>query len=443
MAGGGGSRSPRPDQSVRRPTIPVLATRRQGDYSHLYSLCLFLIAAAFVLDHPGEIFRGLIRIQLSPSNLITDYMAIGGLGAAFFNSGFVGLLSVLLLRRHGVKINGAAIAAIITVCGFAFFGKTIFNSFPITLGTWLYARVNKRPFKDLILTSLYATALGPLVSTLSFGMGFSAWKGIMAGYLAGLLIGFIVAPLSEAFFSFHQGYNLYNTGFAAGIIGMVATGLLRMFDLQVNTVSILSSGNNLILSPAILSLCLILLLVGLRKNSWSFLNYHRLVKRSGRLRCDFVESCGYGVTLINMAIMGFISWSYIMIVGGQINGPSLGALFTIIGFSAYGKHLLNTVPIFMGAFVASILNMHDPSNTVDMIAVLFGSTLAPIAGSFGPLAGILAGFIHVSMVLNIGYLHGGMNLYNNGFSGAFVAAFLPPLLAMVQKSLAKRKTLSP
>jgi hypothetical protein len=36
-----------------------------------------------------------------------------------------------------------------------------------------------------------------------------------------------------------------------------------------------------------------------------------------------------------------------------------------------------------------------------------------------------------------------MNLYNNGFSGAFVAAFLTPLLAMVQKSLAKRKTLSP
>ncbi len=364
---------------------------------------------------------------------MTDYIAIGGIGAAFFNSGVVGLSSVLLLRGYEVRISGAALAGIITVCGFAFFGKTLYNSLPITLGAWFYAYLNKKSFKELAVTSLYATALGPLVSTLSFGMGFPVWKGILAGYLAGFVIGLIITPLANAFFSFHQGYNLYNTGFAAGIIGMVATGLLRMFGLQVNTVSIVSSGNNLTLSVPLLLICLILLLVGLRKNRWSFRNYHRLVKLPGRLRTDFIETCGYGLTLINMGLMGFISWCYIMIAGGQINGPTIGALLTIIGFSAYGKHLLNTIPIFIGAFIASVLNMHDPSNTVDVIAVLFGSTLAPIAGSFGPLAGIAAGFIHVSMALNIGYLHGGMNLYNNGFSGAFVAAFLTPLFTMVQE----------
>ena len=60
-------------------------------------------------------------------------------------------------------------------------------------------------------------------------------------------------------------------------------------------------------------------------------------------------------------------------------------------------------------------------------------TLAPIAGEYGILAGILAGFLHMSLVTNIGFLHAGMNLYNNGFSGGFVAAFLLPLLEAFRK----------
>ena len=32
------------------------------------------------------------------------------------------------------------------------------------------------------------------------------------------------------------------------------------------------------------------------------------------------------------------------------------------------------------------------------------------------------------LVGNVSFLHGGMNLYNNGFSGGFIAAALFPLL---------------
>jgi len=54
--------------------------------------------------------------------------------------------------------------------------------------------------------------------------------------------------------------------------------------------------------------------------------------------------------------------------------------------------------------------------------------LAPISGRFGPLAGMLAGALHMTLTVNIVDLHGGMNLYNNGFSGGLVAATLFPLL---------------
>jgi len=42
--------------------------------------------------------------------------------------------------------------------------------------------------------------------------------------------------------------------------------------------------------------------------------------------------------------------------------------------------------------------------------------------------GLLAGFLHSSVALNVGIVYGGMNLYNNGFAGGLVAGFLLPIL---------------
>lgn len=414
---------------------------KKGSYIHLYVFCTLMVLTAFLLDSPPRVFDGFVRILISPSNLITDYIEIGGLGAAFFNSGLIGLATVFLLHLSRVEMNGAALAGILTVCGFAFFGKTIYNSIPITFGVYLYCLFKKVPFKEVAVTGLFATALGPLISELSFGLELELWKGMLAGCITGIIIGFIVIPLANAFFCFHQGFNLYNTGFTAGIIGMFATGILRMFNLRVETVLIVSSGNNVTLSVFLLALFAVIFMIGLYYNGWSLNGYKQLLGYSGQLRTDYVLKCGYGITLINMAVMGLIAWGYIILIGAQINGACIGALFTILGFSAYGKHPANTIPIFLGAFAASVLNIHDPTGTVAVIAVLFGSTLAPIAGRFGIIAGIFAGFIHVSVTLNVSYLHGGMNLYNNGFSGGFVAALLMPLCVMIAEKFNLKKGL--
>lgn len=415
-------------------------TRKQGSYLHIYTFCTLLLIVAFALDHPAKIWSGFISILFSPSNLITDYIQIGGLGAVFFNSGIIGLITALILRLNRVPLNGAAIAGIITICGFAFFGKNLYNSIPITLGVFFYSLIKKIPFKDVAVTSMFATSLGPLISMLSFGFSLNIWQGVIAGYSAGILIGLIITPLANSFINFHQGFNLYNIGFTAGIIGMFATGILRMFDLQIDTTLILSSGNNLLLNALLLSLFVMILFLGLYYNKWSFANYRKLTRFSGRLRTDFIESCGYGTTLINMSIMGFVSWSYTTLIGGQLNGATIGAIFTVMGFSAFGNHPLNTLSVFLGAFCASMLNTHQPSSTEAIIATLFGSTLAPIAGRFGVFAGIFAGFAHVSMATNISYLHGGMNLYNNGFSGGFVAATLAPIYTTIEETIKAHKT---
>ena len=85
------------------------------------------------------------------------------------------------------------------------------------------------------------------------------------------------------------------------------------------------------------------------------------------------------------------------------------------------------MPIMMGVFLASNLNKYEPSSTTAVLTGLFSTTIAPLAGEFGFLAGIIAGFLHKAVATNTGLIHGGLNLYNNGLAGAFVAAVLLPI----------------
>ena len=69
--------------------------------------------------------------------------------------------------------------------------------------------------------------------------------------------------------------------------------------------------------------------------------------------------------------------------------------------------------VFLGGMVMH-WSLDDPSV---QLACLFCTTLAPVSGYFGWPYGVLAGFIHSSVVLYTGSPVAGMNLYNNGFSG--------------------------
>ena len=104
-----------------------------------------------------------------------------------------------------------------------------------------------------------------------------------------------------------------------------------------------------------------------------------------------------------------------------------------MGFSAYGKHPRNILPIMSGIALGAILLPELSLATPGVqMAALLGTTLAPMAGSFGWLGGILAGFLHICLVMRTGGPVNGLNLYNNGFSGGIVvlvlSSVLPPVL---------------
>ena len=381
-----------------------------------------------------EIAEGLQLIVVAPSILVTDYMAVGNIGAAFFNSGLLMLVAILIAYRSDVNMNGPLMAAVLTVGGFALFGKNIYNVWPIMAGVFLHAKYQQERFSKFILIAYFGTALGPLVSQISFGFDLPLVYSVPLGFSAGILAGFCLPPLANHFVKFHQGFNLYNIGFTAGVTGMFFMAVFRAYDFHNPSTLIVAEGYNHVLSAYLMIMFTIMLIIGLYFSRRVLPGMTRIWLQSGRLVSDFVTTDGFGATMMNMALLGYLSTYYVLLVGGQLNGPIIGGILTIVGFGAFGKHPKNTLPIMAGVYLASLLQIWEPNSTGALLAALFGTTLAPIAGTYGWLYGVIAGFLHMTMVMNVGYLHGGMNLYNNGLSGGFVAAFLVPIFDSLKKS---------
>ncbi|MCI6276062.1 MAG: DUF1576 domain-containing protein [Clostridium sp.] len=397
--------------------------------SYSLSILIFSIFVIFglIVDGPINVFNGLTAIVLSPDILITDYVAVGGIGAAFVNAGLVTLLSIALLIIIGIKPNGSTLMSLWLMAGFSFFGKNILNVWPIIFGVWLYSKYKKEPFLNYSLIALLGTSLAPAVSQLSFVGLFPIYISVPLGCAIGVGIGFVLSPLAANCTKLHQGYNLYNVGFASGLLGTMLMAIFRALGVTFESKFIWSTGNNLIFAVFLITIFLILIAFGVYDNKDALKNTLKITKHSGRLVSDYYIMYGKAA-YINMGILGILSTIIVIIIGGELNGPTMGGIMTIVGFGAFGKHPRNVIPIMIGALLSSILNIWGIASPQMLISMLFSTTLAPIAGQFGWKCGILAGFLHVCTVMNTGYLHGGLNLYNNGLAGGFVAMTLIPLI---------------
>jgi hypothetical protein len=400
---------------------------RNTHFLILSILPIILLILAFLFDTPENIFSGINEIVWAPDILLTDYLAIGGFGAALLNVSLIVLINIIIIYKLNIKINGSIIAVIFTLTGFAFFGKTVFNIWPMYLGGILYAKYKKITFEKIVVVIMFSTCLAPVVSQLAFSADLPLHYGIIIGTLFGIAGGFIITPLSSNISKLHGGYNLYNVGFTAGLLGTLICSLMKSFGIDIRQQLILSSEYSNFFKNLLLIYFVLLIIFGYLINNKSFKGYGKIFKYSGKLVTDFTQLIGYGLTLINMGIMGLICMSFVHITSGDFNGPIIGGILTVVGFSAFGNHPGNSIPIMVGVFLGGILNIWDIQTTPIIIAGIFGTTLAPIAGKYGAYAGIFAGFLHLSMVMNIGIVHGGTNLYNNGFSGGLIASILVPV----------------
>ena len=378
--------------------------------------------------------NGLINIIWSPDVLVTDYIYVGGVGAALINAASVGTFSVFMMKFFKCEHKGLNIMAIWLAVGFAFFGKNVFNITPIVFGSYLYSLYYRKPFSNFAASSLLATSLSPVVSQMPFIGIESPILGVTLAMIVGIILGFIMMPISAFTVRAHAGYNLYNSGFAAGILSIIILSLFTHSGVHIQPVALWGTGYNrelflflliinmfLILAGAILSDFHILKSISIRdyKDSSTIID-DRYVKKGER-------------AYLNMGFMGMMSTLFILALGGELSGPLIGGIFTIIGFSCLGKTLFNIGPPMLGCYLVMLMSGWDMDTSGYLLTVLFSATLAPISSSFGAHWGIIAGIIHMNLAVTLTAVHGGLNLYNNGMAGGFVAMLLVPVILSLKR----------
>ena len=400
--------------------------------------CLFtmivLFATGFLLETPRGIVDGLVTIVLSRDTLITDYFELSSYGATFINAALIMASAMFMLSKLKIHYSGLTMAVLFINIGFALFGKNPINVLPILVGTAIYARVHKVPVSRYAYTALFGSCLSPLVTEMGYLLPFPTFVNFLLAMAIGLFVGFILPPLATHTASMHMGYNLLNMGFAAGLLAFVIVCVLQSVGLSCNSVFIWKEGRPLFLVIGLYGFFLLTSLLGFWINGCSFSGMRHLLKHPGRAVADFVMMDGEGATLINMGMVGAVGVTYILLIGGDLSGPVVGAILSAYGFGAFGVHVKNYIPVMLGVYFSTLVTIYTPDMPGIQLAAIFAYGLAPVAGQFGVLAGIIAGILHAAVVVCSSSLYGGLNLYNNGFSTGLVAIIMVPMLESFMNS---------
>ncbi|MCX8058609.1 MAG: DUF1576 domain-containing protein [Spirochaetes bacterium] len=377
--------------------------------------------------NPLDTLKGFFNIISSPSRLIVDYFYISSPNSAIFNASILAILSLLIIYFNKVKIAGPSIAAIFTVFGFSLFGKNIFNVLPIIIGVYLSAKFVRKNFNEYILISLFGTAISPIVSTIAFESNLSLFYSIPISIFVGILVGFFLPPIGVYLLRMHQGYNLYNIGFTCGFFGLFIGSILKKLNFNQNLFLFWFPKNSYISIFLIIFtfiFFIFLTLININKFSSLIKSFINLQKESGRLPSDFITTNSNDAVFLNVSILILVFFLICIFFKIPLNGPVLGGIFTIIGFATFGKNLYNTIFIVLGVILSIMFFRKELNSPVPALAILFCTSLAPFTGGFGPIIGIIAGFLHFIIVNFTASWAMGINLYNNGFSAGIVSILL-------------------
>ena len=400
---------------------------------------VLLFLAAFAFDSPKDIMHGMAKIITARDILITDYFALAGYGAAFFNAGCVTLLAIMCIMLVRLPFTGLTVAAIFCTAGFGFWGQNPVNMIPIILGSYLYAKIHRAHFARYVYTALFAGCLATFVTEFAYVLPFSTGVNVMVAGLLGVGVGFVIPPLAMHTASMHMGYSLFNVGFAGGILAFIMYSVMRSVGIERESVFVWQEGVHPWISIGLMVYFGFTFLGGMLVEDGNFTGFLKLTRHPGRAIADFIMMDGRGNTLMNMGLMGMVVEVYILCIGGDLSGPILGSIITLFGFAAFGAHVKNYLPVLAGVIVATFIMTPDLADEKMQIAAILVVGVAPIAGEFGVIAGVLAGMLHVAVVMCTSQMYAGLNLYNNGFSTGWVAIFMVPFLESFMKRFGRKK----
>lgn len=403
---------------------------KKEQYKVMMIMPLLLIITSLFYASPIQLLQGLLKGIIWNQRLVSDSFAVIGIGPTLLNAGILGFFSVFLFMKADLKPNGLIIASYYLMMGFGFIGKNIVNIIPILIGGYFYSRYKKMPFKGAIVVSLLGTTISPLLSSIVYIFD-NVWIGIVVAMIVGIGFGFFLPNISSHVVIAHNGYSLYNMGFAAGLTAMIFYGVLK-------SNGIIFEGNMLLYegAPMGVIICLLLgfltyIIIGWIENKKSFVGFNKLYDYPGKLVSDFTRIVGFPISLINMGLLGVFT-VILSIFAQNLNGAIICGIFSIVGFAAFGKHFKNISPVMLGVLIASMILPNKVHVSLIVMTMFLATSLAPISGEFGFVYGIVTGILHMFFVWNISSLHGGINLYNNGLSAGILAMIIVPIIQFIK-----------
>ncbi len=414
----------------------------------------FLIAALFMPDR-STLLSGFWAILTQPCKVSTNYFALGGYAATYFNMGVVGLLCTALCFIPGAKANNATTLAVLLTIGFGSWGMNPLNMLPTVLGVALFCVVKKQPLGSQVNAMLFSTGIAPLISDLLFRypgteyLGFH-WAGLALGLFVGLIIGFFLPAGLAHSPNVHKGYDHYSAALPIGMTAFflraalytVAGGVLP--DAPKYETPVASWLNTNLFCIILFAGCIVCaILMGCR-----FRDYWQLLKDPGQ-GVSFSAKYGYAPFLMNVGVFGLFILAYFNLTGGAWTGMTFGIVFCMLATCNSGSHPGNVWPIMAGYFLMSTLFRFiwqgegdfalTVGNQAIMIGLCYANGLSPISGKYGWWAGMLAGGLHYLLVTAVPALHGGFCLYNGGFTAALICLIFVPQLEKFCKTREERK----
>ena len=403
---------------------------------------LSFLIAAFCMPDRANMLPGLWKILSMPTLSATSFFDYGGYAATFLNMGLVGMICTGLYCIPGKKANHAATLVTILTTGFGSWGIHILNMWPTMLGVVLYCVKKKEKIGDHTNAMLFTTGLAPFISELLVRypnpevVGFSP-VGVLLALVVGIAAGFFVPAGLDNSAIVHKGFDIYSAALPVGMIAFLIQGVLyRAMGVAVPAaVSDLSTVSPVICNTfciVLFSCCVVVAwLMGCRPRDY------------GKLLADpdfvtnFSATYNNAVMLMNVGLYGLFILGYYNLIGASFNGVTFGVIFCMLATCNAGSHPGNIWPIMLGYALASglfqLLNPLSGGNFVQylnaqpiIVGLCYANGLSPISDKYGWRYGMIAAMMHYCMVTTVPELHGGMCLYNGGFTAALVCLLMVP-----------------
>ena len=403
---------------------------------------LSFLIAAFCMPDRANMLPGLWKILSMPTLSSTSFFDYGGYAATFLNMGLVGMICTGLYCIPGKKANHAATLVTILTTGFGSWGIHILNMWPTMLGVVLYCLKRKEKIGDHTNAMLFTTGLAPFISELLVRypnpevVGLSP-TGFAMALAVGLLAGFFVPAGLDNSAIVHKGFDLYSAALPVGMTAFLLQGFLyKAMGVEVPpSVSDLST-----VSPVICNTFCIALFSGCIVVSWLMgcrpKDYWKLMTDPEPI-VNFSATYGNATMLMNVGLYGLFILGYYNLIGAPFNGVTFGVMFCMLSTCNAGSHPSNIWPIMLGYALASeLFQLLNPLSGGDFIQYLhaqpiivglcYANGLSPISDKYGWRYGMVAAMMHFCMVTTVPELHGGMCLYNGGFTAALVCLLMLP-----------------